>query len=134
MEQVLIVAYEESVAGNTACLTVCRRAAGNGIFGVNSFWGTEAEQIYRKLTKQEGISNMAVVGTVTDNKRWLEDLPQRGHAVILHNQECPHGHKCQAPDCMECMKIYEKVDGLETGSADKVNTVPDGDMKMEEYI
>ena len=44
-------------------------------------------------------------------------------AAALHNKECPHGHRCRALDCMECMEIYEKVDGLEAGSADKVNTV-----------
>lgn len=55
-------------------------------------------------------------------------------AAVLHNKECPHGHQCQALDCIECMEIYEKVDGLEAGVTDKVNTVTEGGMKMEEYI
>lgn len=30
---------------------------------------------------------------------------------LLHNQHCPHGYKCQAVDCMECLQIY--ADGKE---------------------
>lgn len=32
-------------------------------------------------------------------------------AGMLHNKDCPHGHKCLALDCMECMVIYESEAG-----------------------
>lgn len=44
-------------------------------------------------------------------------------ASILHKKECPYGHNCMTSDCMECMEIYEKVDGLDTESADTVKEV-----------
>ena len=51
-------------------------------------------------------------------------------AAALHNKECPHGHRCRALDCMECMEIYEKVDGLASISFDNINADPRVHEKM----
>jgi len=49
-------------------------------------------------------------------------------ATMLHKKVCPYEYQCRATDCMECMKLHEKVDGLEADQTDKVNTVLDKDV------
>ena len=55
-------------------------------------------------------------------------------AMVLHNKQCPYDYRCRVPDCIECQKEYQKVDGLASKTNGKVNTVPGGDKNMEEYI
>lgn len=64
----------------------------------------------------------------------LKEPVKCGPGTLLHNKECPHGHQCQATDCIECMQIYEKVDTSGPDETAIVNTAAGGSLKLEEYI
>lgn len=41
-------------------------------------------------------------------------------APLLHSRECPVGYKCQATDCIECLKIH-----MEKGAANGAEKTAD---------